>query len=90
MAEIVSSTLHTIEEATKTAQETVTNGVEIAQETVVGGIEAVAAKTLPADANQDMHDLMSGHQNIDRRTCKRVVPMKVIIAGLGRTGTSCE
>ena len=28
--------------------------------------------------------------NIDRRNCKRVVPMKVLCLGLGRTGTSCR
>jgi hypothetical protein len=31
---------------------------------------------------------MTGQTNIDRRTCKRVVPMKVICLGLGRSGTS--
>jgi hypothetical protein len=31
---------------------------------------------------------MIGQTNIDRRTCTRVVPMKVLCLGLGRTGTS--
>lgn len=28
--------------------------------------------------------------NIDRRQCRRVVPMKVLVLGLCRTGTMCE
>ena len=28
--------------------------------------------------------------DIDRRRCERVVPMKVLVLGLSRTGTSCE
>lgn len=28
--------------------------------------------------------------NIDRRTCTRTVPLKVICLGLSRSGTSCE
>ena len=27
---------------------------------------------------------------IDRRKCRRVVPMKVLVLGMGRTGTTCE
>lgn len=27
--------------------------------------------------------------NIDRRTCQRVVPLKVIVIGMPRTGTQC-
>lgn len=27
--------------------------------------------------------------NIDRRTCRRVVPLKVIVVGMPRTGTQC-
>lgn len=27
---------------------------------------------------------------IDRRKCRRIVPMKVLVLGLGRTGTTCE
>ena len=27
--------------------------------------------------------------NIDRRTCQRVVPLKVIVFGMPRTGTQC-
>jgi len=27
--------------------------------------------------------------NIDRRNCERLVPMKVLCLGLGRTGTAC-
>lgn len=28
--------------------------------------------------------------DIDRRRCERIVPMKVLVLGLSRTGTSCE
>jgi hypothetical protein len=39
-----------------------------------------------------MHDTESVlvHSNIDRRTCGRVKPMKVLVLGLCRTGTLCE
>ena len=29
-------------------------------------------------------------QYIDRRKCRRVVPMRVLCLGAGRTGTECE
>ena len=29
------------------------------------------------------------HTNIDRRICQRVVPLKVIVVGMPRTGTQC-
>ena len=27
--------------------------------------------------------------NIDRRLCRRVVPLKVVVLGMARTGTEC-
>lgn len=35
-------------------------------------------------------DIFTNDSDIDRRACKRVVPMKVLALGLGRTGTACE
>lgn len=35
-------------------------------------------------------DIFTADTDIDRRQCKRVVPMKVLALGLGRTGTACE
>jgi hypothetical protein len=35
-------------------------------------------------------DIFTNDTQIDRRYCRRVVPMKVLILGLGRTGTACE
>ena len=35
-------------------------------------------------------DIFTNDTDIDRRHCRRVVPMKVLILGLGRTGTACE
>lgn len=35
-------------------------------------------------------DVFTNDTDIDRRTCSRKVPMKVLILGLGRTGTACE
>lgn len=34
---------------------------------------------------------LSGNRvtNIDRRLCRRVVPLKVIVLGMARTGTDC-
>lgn len=34
-------------------------------------------------------DVFTSDTDIDRRQCKRKVPMKVLILGLGRTGTAC-
>jgi hypothetical protein len=34
-------------------------------------------------------DIFTSDTSIDRRKCARVVPMKVLVFGLGRTGTSC-
>lgn len=33
---------------------------------------------------------MDDHTEIDRRNCRRVVPMKVLVLGLSRTGTECN
>ena len=35
-------------------------------------------------------DIFTKDTDIDRRQCRRVVPMKVLILGLGRTGTACN
>lgn len=35
-------------------------------------------------------DIFTPDTDIDRRQCKRVVPMRVLALGLGRTGTACE
>ena len=35
-------------------------------------------------------DIFTADTDIDRRQCKRVVPMRVLALGLGRTGTACE
>ena len=34
-------------------------------------------------------DIFTSDTDIDRRQCKRKVPLKVLILGLGRTGTAC-
>ena len=34
-------------------------------------------------------DVFTNDTDIDRRNCRRVVPMRVLILGLGRTGTAC-
>jgi hypothetical protein len=34
-------------------------------------------------------DVFTNDTDINRRHCRRVVPMKVLILGLGRTGTAC-
>ena len=34
-------------------------------------------------------DIFTHDTDINRRTCSRKVPMKVLILGLGRTGTAC-
>lgn len=35
-------------------------------------------------------DIFTNDSDINRRKCRRVVPMKVLILGLGRTGTACK
>ena len=35
-------------------------------------------------------DIFTHDTDIDRRQCKRTVPMKVLALGLGRTGTACR
>lgn len=35
-------------------------------------------------------DIFTSDTDIDKRQCKRTVPMKVLILGLGRTGTACK
>lgn len=34
-------------------------------------------------------DVFTADTDINRRTCSRKVPMKVLVLGLGRTGTAC-
>lgn len=34
-------------------------------------------------------DIFTADTDFDRRECTRKVPMKVLILGLGRTGTAC-
>jgi len=45
----------------------------------------------PAEIRPIVMDLKAAKPvtNIDRRTCHRTVPMKIIGAGLSRSGTSC-
>lgn len=35
-------------------------------------------------------DVFTSDTDVNRRTCSRKVPMKVLILGLGRTGTACK
>jgi hypothetical protein len=35
-------------------------------------------------------DIFTADTDIDRRKCLRVVPMRVLALGLGRTGTTCR
>lgn len=35
-------------------------------------------------------DIFTNDTDIDRRKCRRTVPMKVLALGLGRTGTACK
>jgi D-arabinose 5-phosphate isomerase GutQ len=35
-------------------------------------------------------DVFTSDTDINRRECTRKVPMKVLILGLGRTGTACK
>jgi hypothetical protein len=37
-----------------------------------------------------MTDIFTSDTSINRRNCTRQVPMKVLILGLGRTGTACK
>ena len=34
-------------------------------------------------------DVFTSDTDINRRECRRTVPMKVLLLGLGRTGTAC-
>jgi hypothetical protein len=34
-------------------------------------------------------DIFTSDTSINRQVCKRTVPMKVLVLGLGRTGTAC-
>lgn len=36
-----------------------------------------------------MTDIFTNDTDVDRRQCKRIVPMRVLALGLGRTGTAC-
>lgn len=38
---------------------------------------------------KDMFPELFVDTNIDRRKCERVVPLKVIVLGMPRTGTQC-
>jgi len=49
----------------------------------------MVAETTAVAEKRTMFDLSEHTTNIDRRTCKRVVPMEVLDLGLSRTGTSC-
>jgi len=49
----------------------------------------MGAETTAVADKRTMFDLSEHTTNIDRRTCKRVVPMEVLDLGLSRTGTSC-
>lgn len=35
-------------------------------------------------------DIFTHDTDINRRECRRVVPMRVLALGLGRTGTACK
>ena len=35
-------------------------------------------------------DIFTNDTDINRRECRRVVPMRVLALGLGRTGTACK
>lgn len=50
------------------------------------------AKTVPAAEVQlaGVNDHTVAATDIDRSKCHRVKEMKVLVLGLGRTGTSCE
>jgi hypothetical protein len=37
-----------------------------------------------------MTDIFTSDTDVNRRTCERKVPMKVLALGLGRTGTACK
>lgn len=36
------------------------------------------------------HDMELVITDIDRRQCHRIVPLKLLVLGLGRTGTDCK
>lgn len=45
---------------------------------------------MPPLSEREKHpELFIPDSNIDRRTCKRVVPMQVLSLGMSRTGTNC-
>lgn len=47
---------------------------------------AYASKYTP----KPLTDIFTADTDIDRRQCTRTVPMKVLILGCGRTGTTCK
>lgn len=47
---------------------------------------AYSARYTPRPAT----DVFTNDTDVNRRTCRRTVPMKVLILGLGRTGTACK
>lgn len=51
-----------------------------------------AKSTAPATTSSGSRDVYTPKAvtEIDRRTCHRVVPMKVLVLGLSRTGTNCK
>jgi hypothetical protein len=52
-------------------------------------IQARSSKT--TESMEERHpELFRPDQNVDRRTCERVIPMKVLSLGISRTGTACE
>jgi hypothetical protein len=40
--------------------------------------------------SKPMTDIFTRDTSIDCRKCSRTVPMKVLVLGLGRTGTACK
>lgn len=47
---------------------------------------AYSAKYTP----KPITDIFNNDTDVNRRNCTRQVPMKVLILGLGRTGTACQ
>lgn len=43
----------------------------------------------PPSDRERFPELFMEDKHIDRRTCKREVPMKVLVFGMMRTGTAC-
>jgi hypothetical protein len=39
---------------------------------------------------KDRYPEIYAQTNIDRRGCKRIVPMEILSLGMGRTGTMCK